>query len=61
MISHANCCLNVIPGLFPFHLGRPIYVPIIIFKQEACRPDSSAIYNWLSGNGKLTKSEIRSS
>ena len=28
-------------------------------RQEACRPDSSAIYNWLSGHIKLTKSEIR--
>ena len=24
-----------------------------IIKQEACRPDSSAIYNWLSGHRKL--------
>ena len=25
-------------------------------KQEACRPDSSDIYNWLSGHRKFTKS-----
>ena len=30
-------------------------------KQEAYRPDSSAIYNWLSDHIKFTQSEIRSS
>ena len=30
-------------------------------RQEASRPDSSAIYNWLSNHRKYTQSEIRSS
>ena len=30
-------------------------------KQEASRPDSSAIYNWLFNYRKFTQSEIRSS
>ena len=28
-------------------------------QQEACRLDSSAIYNWLSGNRTFTKSQIK--
>ena len=31
------------------------------WKQEASRPDSSAIYNWLFNHRKFTQSEIRSS
>ena len=28
-------------------------------RQEACRPDSSAIYNWFSGHKKNTKSQFK--
>ena len=30
-----------------------------LLKQEACRPDSSAIYNWLSGHRKLIKGAVK--
>ena len=30
-----------------------------IYQQEACRSDRSAIYNWLSGHRKFTKSQFK--
>ena len=40
---------------------RRLHKNFIVYKQEASRPDSSAIYNWLSNHIKFTQSEIMSS
>ena len=44
----------------------PIFIPYMYTryqhfnnKQEACRPDSYAFYNWLSDHSKFTKSQFK--